>query len=486
MNLNRNRKKLITIFLSIIVVILIPIISTSCMGIGPFGGSPNEATDQGIEVFEVKRGNISQIASATGSVDSKTQNTLNLTVSGTIIGALENGDTFKKGDVLVEVDNSDGLFNIEQQAKNIETIEADLAMARSSLSTANINYQEALDKNHIAIQLAETNTKKAEESSESAFQSLENANISAAVSYESAELALVNAENMLKYADTNQEIEQKTYDVDSAELKVDSADASNRQSVDQAESSYEKSLLDQSSTYWNNLSSLQSAEAQIALVRENIGQAKLKLEQAQIKLDLAIMDLESSNEDLDDYLILAPYDGMVMSSDYRVGESASQGGTGISIISDEYLVSAAVSENDIARISIGNPTSITFDAYPNQDFTGSIKRIIPISIDEGGIIYYEVLIGFENIESLEIFYGLSANVSIETVRAENVLFVPIQSVYKEEGKSYVDLQVSGQVDHDNISQSVKKVEITTGINDYFYIEVTSGLKEGDVIITSRI
>jgi len=175
-----------------------------------------------------------------------------------------------------------------------------------------------------------------------------------------------------------------------------------------------------------------------------------------------------------------------MSSDYRVGESASQGGTGISIISDEYLVSAAVSENDIARISIGNPTSITFDAYPNQDFTGSIKRIIPISIDEGGIIYYEVLIGFENIESLEIFYGLSANVSIETVRAENVLFVPIQSVYKEEGKSYVDLQVSGQVDHDNISQSVKKVEITTGINDYFYIEVTSGLKEGDVIITSRI
>jgi len=198
------------------------------------------------------------------------------------------------------------------------------------------------------------------------------------------------------------------------------------------------------------------------------------------------MDLESSNEDLDDYLILAPYDGMVLSSDYRVGESVSQGGTGISIISDEYLVSAKVSENDIARISIGNPASITFDAYPNQDFTGSIKRIITISIDEGGIIYYEVLIGFENIKSLEIFYGLSANVLIETVRAENVLYVPIQSVYKEEGKNYVDLLITDQVDQENISQSVEKVEVTTGINDYFYIEITSGLKEGDVIITSRI
>jgi len=202
MNLNRNRRKLLTTLLSVIVVILIPVISTSCMGIGPFGGSTDEVTDQGIEVFEVKRGNISQIASATGSVDSKTQNTLNFTVSGTIIKALENGDTFKKGDVVVEVDNSDGLFNIEQQAKNIESIEDDLAMARSSLSTAKINYQEALDKNHIAIQLAETNTKKAEESSASAFQSLEYANISADLAYESASTALENITNIASWSIT--------------------------------------------------------------------------------------------------------------------------------------------------------------------------------------------------------------------------------------------------------------------------------------------
>jgi hypothetical protein len=71
-------------------------------------------------------------------------------------------------------------------------------------------------------------------------------------------------------------------------------------------------------------------------------------------------------------------------------------------------------------------------------------------------------------------------------KAENVLYVPIQAVYTENGKSYVDVLVSGQVNAENIAQSVKKTEITTGINDYQYIEVTSGLNEGDVIITSRI
>jgi RND family efflux transporter MFP subunit len=439
---------------------------------GPFGAPADETGEQGIETFEVQRGNISQVVSTTGSVDSKTQNTLTLTVSGMIIEALDNGDTFNKGEVLVEVDNSDGLYSIEQQVKNIESIEGDLSVASSSLSTAKINYQEALDKNHIAIQLAETNTKKSEENTVSALVSLENANRSADLAYESAERALEQAQN-----------EEQA---EAAEEQLESAKISNQSSTAQADIGYEQSLLDQSSTYWNNLSNLQSAEAQIALTRENIEQAEVKLEQAQIKLDLARMDMESANEDLDDYLIIAPYDGMVLSTGYKSGEYEDQGSTGISIISNEYLVSASVSENDIARISAGNTVSMTLDAHSNKDFSGSVERIIPVPINEGGIIYYEVLIGFEDTDGMNIYHGLSANVLIETVKAEDVLFVPIQSVYKEEGKSYVDLLVSDQVDQESLEESVQKVEVTTGINDYYYIEITSGLKEGDIIVTSRL
>ena len=83
-------------------------------------------------------------------------------------------------------------------------------------------------------------------------------------------------------------------------------------------------------------------------------------------------------------------------------------------------------------------------------------------------------------------YILSHPVDIVIEKAEDILYVPIQAVYTENGKSYVDLLVSEQVDSENMEQAVNKVEVTTGINDYSYIEIKSGLKEGDIIVTSRI
>jgi HlyD family secretion protein len=145
-----------------------------------------------------------------------------------------------------------------------------------------------------------------------------------------------------------------------------------------------------------------------------------------------------------------------------------------------------VSENDIFKISEGHEALITFDAYSNLEFNGRVIEIIPIALNDGGITSFEVLMEFETGEDIDIYYGLSANASIITQKAEGVLYVPIQSVYKEEGKSFVDLLTSFDVDPENIREAIKKIEVTTGINDYLYIEIISGLKEGDIIVTSRI
>jgi HlyD family secretion protein len=324
----------------------------------------------------------------------------------------------------VEVENSEGLLQLERIEKNLK-------LSEISLKAAKLNYQKALDANHITIQLADLNTEKAEESTKSALDSLENAN--------------EKGESL---------------------------------SISQAESSYNQSLLNESTTYWSNLSSLQSSEAQMESTRDNVNQAGIQLE-------LAKMDLESAKEDLDDYILYAPYDGIVISSDFEVGKQAA-GSAMISLISDEFIVKITVSENDISKISKGDEALITLDAYSDLEFNGSVIKKIPVSTNVNGIISFEVLIEFETEEDIDIYYGLSANASIITRKAENVLYVPIQSVYKEDGKSYVDLLISDQVDQENLSQAIEKAEVTTGINDYSYIEITSGLKEGDIIVTSRI
>lgn len=422
--MNSKRKKKSSIIISVVIVLIAALILTSCTGMGMFGNDQDGSEEQGIEIFELERGDILQIIATTGSVDSKTQNKYTMQVSGEIISALEKGDSFKEGDVLVKVDNSEGLLQLEKIEKNLK-------LSEISLKAAKLNYQKALDANHITIQLADLNTEKAEESTKSALDSLENAN-----------------------------------------------EKGESSSISQAKSSYNQSLLNESTTYWSNLSSLQSSEAQMESTRDNVNQAGIQLE-------LAKMDLESAKEDLDDYILYAPYDGIVISSDFEVGKQAA-GSAMISLISDEFIVKVTVSENDISKISEGNEALITLDAYSDLEFNGRVVKIIPVSTNDSGIISFEVLIEFETEKDIDIYYGLSANASIITRKAENVLYVPIQSVYKEDGKSYVDLLISDQVDTENLSQAVEKVEVTTGINDYLYIEVTSGLKERDIIVTSRI
>jgi HlyD family secretion protein len=458
-------------------VILSPVlfILTSCMRM-PFVGASGEMTDQGIETFEVNRGDIYQTFSTTGSVESQLLNTYNMQISGKILNALEEGDYFKKGDMLVEIDNSDGLSQIEQIEKNLK-------LSEISLKTARTNYQAALDSNHIAIQMAELNTEKAEESTESTLKSIEIANENSSLSYKSAERALEEAEEILELArnnpkTTNEQLAQYKSNVKSAEEKLESAEISADSSKSQSESSYNQSLINQSTTYWSNLSSLQSAARQIESAKNNI-------EQSEIQLELASMEYESAKESLEDYILYAPYDGMVYSTDFKAGNQNS-GNSAISIINNNFLIRTTISESEVSKISEDSEVYITMDAYPDYGFSGEVKKLIPVAVENGNIVSFEVIINLTDTGDNKIYYGFSADVDIVTAKVENVLYVPIRAVYVENGKKYVDVMVSGQVNPDSIENSIKKTEITTGINDYQYIEVVSGLKEGDVIITSRI
>jgi len=314
----------------------------------------------------------------------------------------------------------------------------------------------------------------------------------------------VNAAKLkLEQAKTDQEAS-----ISSAEDNIGSSDIQNSSSLNSAQNAYDQAQNEQSSTYWDNLSSLESAAAQIKLTQQSLSDAALKLKQAERSVESAKEDIETAKKDLEDYKIYAPYDGMIMSVAYKPGEQASQAGSGITIINSEYMIRSSIGENDLPKIKIGNEATISLDAYSSTELTGTVEKIIPMSIVSNGIVTYDVLLKITDKKDVQIFYGLSANISIITAKAENVLFVPIQSVYTENGKKFVDVMASAQGTKNNTkgqtstsqprntttqaknagtqTQNISKVEVTTGINDYVNIEIKSGIKEGDIIVTSKV
>lgn len=384
-----------------------------------------------LDTFEVTKGDIIQTVTTSGYVDSSEQNDYSLSASGKVLCALSKGDTFSKGDVLIEIDNSRQELLIAQAEENLNT-------AKNSLALAKISYQQALDANHIAIQLAEVSTKLSEQSVKSALTALEDANRS---------LSLIKKEDL------------------STDLQLAQAVTQSHS----AEGAYEQTLINQSSTYWSNLSSMQSAASQIEVAAKNIAQVETQLKLSEINLELAKLDMDSS-------IIRAPYDGIVLSSSYKEGQYASPGINAISIISDDFIIKADINEIDVVNLQVGQDVDSRLDAYYENEFSGKIINISPISSNIGGVVSYELTVKPETGNGPELLYGLSASLTITTSGVENVLFVPIQSVYEEDGKSYVDLVAE--------DGGIEKTEVTTGMFNYDFIEIKSGLNEGDTILIS--
>ncbi|MDD5623024.1 MAG: HlyD family efflux transporter periplasmic adaptor subunit [Actinomycetota bacterium] len=451
------------------------------------------------ETFTVARGDVIQTVNTSGYIESEKENSYSLMTSGKVAYCLEKGDTFKNGDMLIEIDTTRLKLLVAQAEEN-------MSVAENSLSLARLSYKQALDANHIAIQLAEINASLAEQASQSAYKALENANVSASHAYNSAETSLKNTESIadLNIAQAKSALEeaeralaagatailtieqlrynvvvaQKNYELalttkqsntDIAQGSVDAA--GNRTAQDAAQGSYEQSLLNQSTTYWQNLSSTQSAARQIEITAKNISQAESQLELSRINLDLVNLDVDNST-------IYAPYDGVVLSSTYREGEYAGPGVPAISVISSAFIIKAEVNETDIVNLEVGQDALVRLDAYYENVFGGKITEISPVSTNIGGVVSFGLTVKPDAADIPTLLYGLSASLDIVTSSAKDVLYVPVQSVFEEDGKSYVN--VPGE------NKSIKKVEVTTGIYNFDFIEIKSGLSEGDAILISPV
>ena len=234
-------------------------------------------------------------------------------------------------------------------------------------------------------------------------------------------------------------------------------------------------------------------------------------------------NLNRANKDLGRTTILAPMDGVVSLLNVKKGEKVAGNsfnvGTEILRIADmnSIEVRVDVGENDIPKVKLGDSALVTVDAYSDRKFSGVVTKIsssntgassqsglAAVSNDVTQYMVYVRLISDSYRDligkgSFPFKPGMSATADIQTRRQVNVLSVPINAVTTREkadaevhekksddkentpAPSMEDLEVVVfSVGNDN---RVKKMNVSTGIQDINYIEIISGLNDSIRVVT---
>ncbi len=159
--------------------------------------------------------------------------------------------------------------------------------------------------------------------------------------------------------------------------------------------------------------------------------ARLTFANARASLVRSQRSLEDARISFEDTEVRAPAAGIVLSRNVEVGsviQSASQNVSGGSVLLrmadlDTVQVRTLVDETDIGKLSAGLPVTITVDAYPDRDFTGSVLKIEPEALEQQNVVMFPVLVRIGNEEGL-LRSGMSSEVEIHLGSRTGVLAVP--------------------------------------------------------------
>jgi HlyD family secretion protein len=265
------------------------------------------------------------------------------------------------------------------------------------------------------------------------------------------------------------------------------------------------------------------AVAAVEQSKAAVGQAKAQTGSAEARTNQAQSTLMRYKNVLDRTRSVAPFAGIVTNLPVREGETVVVGiqnaeGSTLMTIADMSVVTAEVKvdETDIVNVAIGQPAEVTVDALPGKTFKGHVTLVGDQAILRStGIATSQSTTGAEEAKDFKVVVtldnpsdelrpGLSTTAKITTASKDNVVAIPIQALTTRDPNAS-DKPTSSSATTDSSSAAAKKkaaevqgvfvlkkkdgkdhavfTPVKTGITGATDIEVTSGLKPGDEIVT---
>lgn len=241
-----------------------------------------------------------------------------------------------------------------------------------------------------------------------------------------------------------------------------------------------------------NQNEINATNSKLTSARETFSADEKKYTQADTQITVASQSLQDLSTK-----VIAPASGVISNITYAPGMAITGGtqtvttGTGgnssstnsraettiAQIQTDNNTTPAAtfdLSEVDAPKVQEGQQATITLDAFSGKTFTGKVIGVNREGVVSSGVVNYPVTIQLDNgYKDMSPNMSATANIIVET--KQDVLMVPIAAVQTTNGQSYVRVLKNGQI---------VETPVTVGDSSDSQTEITSGLNEGDTVVTS--
>ncbi len=437
-----------------------------------------------VSTAKVKQGSISSTAELTGTLTSEHDVMVGVKASNRMVAVYaREGDVVHAGQVIAQQDTTDLKNQLEQQ-------QANLISARTKLEQANAAFNNA----KTTLTLTDAQTKSAVLQAKSALQSAKDQSLivkqgardqekqQAKDNAASAKADRDKARSDLKrYQDLYRQQAVSAQQLDQAHATADSADArfsSAQQAVSLSEEGSRPEEIRKSiSAVEQATQALITAQAnrdQIALRKADVDTARAGILAAQAGIKQANASVRVAMQAISDAAIICPIEGVVAERKVEPGMQVATAKPDVMrIVSlDDIFFDAQLSESQYSSVSEGQAVDISVDALPGQKFIGKVKKVFPVA--NSSARSFTVRIAIANERHL-LRPSMFARGKIVLQTHKNTILVPRDSVLDISGDSARIVVVNGD------TAEIRKVKL--GFYSNGEIEITSGLKTSDVIIT---
>jgi len=473
-------QKILSFFKSWNLLLVIGILAAGGMGLffwaGAFTGSAaNSSSKTTFETFTIKRGNLAISVSGTGTVITDKSVDLGFPLAGKVDNVVvQLGDRVSIGQTLATLDGIEALkVDIENKQlvlqtaqKNLEDLKANgpasLAQALADQAQAQSDYQAAKNNLHARGDSRCAPSKISAYFFENLFATgrvntwqsyLDDGSTGYGANYILTALRPMKREQYVSYVNlkycegyTDQEILTSQANLSMAEATLQA-----------------------------NEKKYQDMVANSGLIPQDTAIAEAEVKNAELQVALSRNNLENAS-------IVSPIDGTVTVINGTSGQTIEKGIFLTVTDLDHPIIKVNIDQSDLQSFVIGSSAQVTFDALPARSFSGTLTQILPIVASLRSANVVQGLVVLENgvLPSGKVLpVGLNANVEITLRKADNVLIIPIQSLYQPAAQSAYVVVVNSQ-------GNPEKREVEVGLKATAFVEILNGLKEGERVITRPI